>query len=76
MPKMNDGLYQSHGPIAAFHMTLLAQKMNQHVPAMGDLIQLSRHIPELAFGADIMEKDRKKSDQLLNKVKNRINITV
>ena len=57
-------------------MTLLAQKVNQNISTMGELIQTGGDISELTFGTDIVEINRKQTHQLFAQIVYLFNIAV
>src|SRR4030043_408505 len=62
--------------VAAFHMTLLAEKMDQGIPAVGDFIDFGGYIAQSSLGPDLVEIDRQKLGQLLDQVVDRLNVGV
>ena len=67
-PEPQGRLHKGDNSVAALHVTLLAQKMNELVPPVGDLINLGGYLPQPAFGPDIIEKGRKKPGELFGQV--------
>jgi hypothetical protein len=57
-------------------MALLAEKMDEDVFPVGDLIELRGNIPQFAFGADVIEIDGKLACQLFGDIVDRSDPTV
>ena len=76
LPEGQCRLHQPDDLIAALHMALLPQKMNQHILPKADLIQAGRDISQDSFSADITEKGWQKTPQLLDEVVHRTDIAV
>ena len=62
--------------VTAFHMTLFAQKMEQNILAVIDLIQLGRNVAQLSFSADIIEIHREKARQLFGNIVDRLDAAI
>ena len=75
-PEIESGLHQPDDLVAALHMTLLSQKMDQYVFSKAYLIDPRGDVPELSFCADIIEIGRKKPCQLLGQTVYRANIAI
>ena len=76
LPEMQDRLHQIDDAVAAFHMTLLPEVMNQNIPTPGYLIDTRGNVPQPALGADIVEINREQPRKLLGQVVNRIDAAV
>ena len=58
LPEIENRLHQIDDAVAAFHMTLLSEVMNQNIPAPGYFVDTRGNIPQPTLGADIVEINR------------------
>ena len=59
-PEPYDLLYKIKEKWVAFNMALLANKVDQTIPAMAELIDFSGDVAQQTFGSDFVEVNREK----------------
>ncbi len=58
-PEFDNGFHELNNDVAALHMALLAQEVNQSIATPGELIHVRGHGPKLTFSPYLIEINRK-----------------